>query len=88
MQFLSGNRIIWRGQMLCGFQHRPRAQTAGANPDAFDLAVFHRVHRLQIGVETFLGFVVGMTDIMPYLRPFAAFLTYLAHVIPPAANLG
>jgi hypothetical protein len=72
--------------MLRGLQHRPGAQAARANPDAFDLAVFHRAHQLQIGIKTFFGFVVGMTDIMPYLRPFAAFLTYLAHAISPAAD--
>jgi hypothetical protein len=79
--FLFCMRLVWPRRMLCGFQHRPGAQTAGANPDAFYLTVFQRAHQLQIGIKTFFGLVVGMADIVPHLRPFAAFLAYLAHVI-------
>jgi hypothetical protein len=38
-----------------------------------------RLDPLKIGGPTFIGFIVGMTDMMPYLVAFTADATYLGH---------
>jgi hypothetical protein len=36
-------------------------------------------HLLEVGIPNALGFVIGMADIVTYMRRFAAKCTYSAH---------
>ena len=54
-------------------------EARGADPHALVAVGGFGLHRAQIDVPAPLGDVVGVTDVVTRLRPFAANLTYLCH---------
>jgi hypothetical protein len=65
--------------MISGFDDFAAAQAGSANADALVAALHFSVDRAQIDVPTPLGHVMGVADIVPKLRPFAADFAYLCH---------
>jgi hypothetical protein len=63
-------------------QSGPQAPRAYADPQG--IAIDERPHPLQIGTEYSLGLVVGVTDIMTGLVPFATDITYKSHGKSPS----
>ena len=63
---------------------QPRAQASGAHTNARGAAIDQCPYPLQIGVEHPLGLVIGVTDVVPALVPFAAYLTYECHGKSPS----
>ena len=55
------------------------AQAGGADADTLARALHFGVHRAQIDVPAPLGHVVGVADVIPKLRPFAADFANLCH---------
>ncbi len=54
-------------------------QTPCTNPNAFGLTVDQRSDWLEVGLEGPLGLVIGMTDIMARLAPFATEIACKSH---------
>ncbi len=61
----------------------PGANAAGAGADFFDCFTDEGANGLQIGLKSALGFIVGMTDVVTDLTPFAAKITDSGHVVSP-----
>jgi hypothetical protein len=55
------------------------AQARGADADPLARALHFGVYRAQIHVPAPLGHVVGVADVVPKLRPFAADFANLCH---------
>jgi hypothetical protein len=55
------------------------AQAGGADADPLAGALHLSVNRAQIDVPAPLGHVMGVADVIPKLRPFAAYFTNLCH---------
>ncbi len=63
-----------------GLGHRIRAQAAGADLDATNLAIGHlSPDLLQVRQKATFGFVVGVTDIISGAGTFPADITNLGH---------
>ena len=58
-----------------------RLDAAGADPNALRGAVHHSLDRLQIHIPAPLGHVMRVRNVVAKLRPFAANITYLCHLI-------
>ncbi len=69
--------------MLNGFLHFAAAKTACANSNAFGLTIDQRSDWLEVGLEDPLGLVIGMTDIMARLTPFATEIACECHGYTP-----
>jgi len=55
------------------------AQAGGADADALARALHFGVYGPQIDVPAPLSHVVGVADVVPKLRPFAAYFANLCH---------
>jgi hypothetical protein len=55
------------------------ADATGADLDAFYRALVDSFNFLQVGMPGATGFVVGVTDVVPEARTFAADFTYFRH---------
>lgn len=62
-----------------GFYDFAAAQAGRANADTFPLTLNLGVDRAQIDVPAPFGHIVGVADVIPKLRPFAANLANLCH---------
>jgi hypothetical protein len=66
-----------RRALALRFYDKAGFDTAGANLHSHGLTILDGSHFLEVGVPSFLGFVMGVTDIVSYERSFAAELTNL-----------
>jgi hypothetical protein len=67
-----------------GFDDLARFQAASADSDALDATAHGGPDGLKVGVEATAGAIVGVADAIAELRPLAAYITTLCHmVIPP-----
>jgi len=65
---------------ISGFNNTTGLDTARADPYSFCLTILNTSHPLKIGVPSFFGFVMGMTDIVSNHRFFTTDFTNLCHL--------
>lgn len=54
-------------------------EAGAADLDPAGRAFYHRTDRLKVGKETTLGLHIGVGNVMPRHRPFAANITFKCH---------
>jgi hypothetical protein len=64
---------------LCGLLNFAVANAGRAGADALIRAGDNSAHSLKIHIPAPIGNVVGMADLMPELRPFAAYIANSCH---------
>jgi hypothetical protein len=60
-------------------------ETAGTDPKAFRLTVDQCPDWLEVGLEDPLGLVIGVTDVMAGLAPFATEIACKCHGYAPSS---
>ena len=68
---------------LTGFLDPVTLQALGADPNPFGRAIHQHPHRLEIGIPTPLGSIVGVADVVAGDRPFGAHGAYPCHKLHP-----
>jgi hypothetical protein len=64
---------------ILSFSDFSAAQARSADADTFGGALHLGANRTQINVPSPPADIVGVTDVIPELRPLAAYITYLCH---------
>ena len=82
----AGNERV-TGLQLRGFLNFAVANAGCAGAYTLARAADNSAHRLQIHIPAPIGNVVGVADLMPELRPFAAYITNSCHWVKTPGNV-